>query len=864
MNPLQQLSHLGQSIWLDFLDRNLLNSGLLQQLIEEDDLKGVTSNPTIFERAIEAGSEYYLPAILDFLQQQPQATAQQLYEHLVLDDIQRACDLLQPVYERTQGQDGYVSLEVSPRFAHNAADTLAEGKRLWQAIDRPNLMIKVPGTAAGMRAIRQLIAAGIHVNVTLLFAVSAYEQAAQAYMRGLQDRLDAGQAIDRLASVASFFVSRMDTAVDDQLNGMLKSAGPAQRALLEPLLGKTAIANAKMAYELFQQLHDTQQWQALSSKGAQPQRLLWASTGTKNPAYSDVLYVQQLAGAQTVDTLPMATLDAFRHHGQAQDRLGKEIAQARSVLKALKDESISLSQITDKLLQDGINQFTRSFDNLLTTLQQKIAQVHQHHPNGNMQQACFAADPLYCELQQEPHAQIIRQLLLQLEHWTAKRKVQRLWSKDATLWTSSDEARWMRWLDAAFDPLQQGAQNLAQAKLPDNHTDVVLLGMGGSSLAPEVLADMLGSQAKARLHVLDTTDSAQIERLRQQLDLQKTLFIVSSKSGTTLETQLLRDLFWHAACQQLGSDQAGQHFVAVTDLNTPLHLFARRNSFVGIFVGETGIGGRYSALSPFGLVPAMAMGLQVQQLVRPVESMVQACSHTVAPADNPGVLLGMLIGLFAKQGRNKVTLVTCNQTRLLGAWLEQLLAESTGKQGRGVVPIDGETLLAPEFYGNDRLFVSLCLQQQGQESQTKQQLQQLQQAGHPVVWLDLPNKESVMQQFVLWEIATAVVGSLLQIHPFNQPDVEASKLRSQTLMQQYEQSGALVAPPWSLQEGNIKVLVSSAYSVRTDSLAQLLADYTDLLREDDYFALLAFLPRFDECQTALQRIRQQLQQSKRV
>ena len=366
MNRLHRLHAAGQSIWLDFIDRTLLGSGTLARRIEEDALTGMTSNPTIFEKALAEGNAYDAD-----LQAAPEgASAWELFETIAASDVRTACDIFRGVYDRTAAVDGYVSLEVSPGAANDAAETIAEAHRLWSLVDRPNLMIKVPGTEAGALAARRLIADGINVNVTLLFAVAAHGRVIEAYIAGLEDRVAAGGAIDRIASVASFFVSRVDSEVDKRLDARIAAAtAPDDRARLEALKGRAAIANAKMAYRLFQERFSGERWNALSARGARVQRPLWASTSTKNPAYRDVLYVEELIGPDTVNTMPPQTLEAFRDHGETRRSVDEDVADAEQVLHALEAAGIPMSGVTDQLLGEGLASFGKSFDTLIAGLE---------------------------------------------------------------------------------------------------------------------------------------------------------------------------------------------------------------------------------------------------------------------------------------------------------------------------------------------------------------------------------------------------------------------------------------------------------------------------------------------------------------
>ncbi|HZQ62355.1 MAG TPA: transaldolase [Casimicrobiaceae bacterium] len=375
-NPLEELAALGQSIWLDFLSRRFVEQGNLARLIDQDGLCGVTSNPSIFEKAIAKGDEYE-PALRELLRASDAEPAA-LYEALAVEDIQKAADVLRKVFDATDGRDGYVSLEVSPYLAHDTKATIEEARRLWRKVARDNVMIKVPASAEGIPAIRALTAEGINVNVTLLFSQEVYERVAEAYLSGVEERLRHGQDVQKLRSVASFFVSRIDTAVDKRLDDRIASVDTAERARLEALKGKVAIANAKLAYQRYRRIFAGERWKALADRGVHEQRLLWGSTGTKNPAYSDVRYIEELIGPDTVNTVPPATLDAFRDHGKVRATLEKNVPEAEHVLQALAAAGIALQEVTAELLDDGVRRFADDFTKLLETIAQQKSQMSRH------------------------------------------------------------------------------------------------------------------------------------------------------------------------------------------------------------------------------------------------------------------------------------------------------------------------------------------------------------------------------------------------------------------------------------------------------------------------------------------------------
>ncbi len=374
-NPLKQLAEYGQSPWLDYIRRDLFTTGELKRLIKEDGLKGMTSNPSIFEKAI--GSEFYRDSIAK-LALEKGASAVSLYEKLAIEDIQTAADALLSVYEATDKRDGYVSLEVSPALADDSTGTLEEARRLWKAVDRPNLMVKVPATAVGFDTIRQLISEGININVTLLFSQNAYAKVAEAFVAGLEKRAAEGKELANVASVASFFVSRIDSLVDSQIEEKLKTASGEDKQLLENLLGKVAIANAKMAYQIYEDIFSGTRWKKLSEKRAQTQRVLWASTGTKNVKYSDVLYIEELIGKDTVNTIPPATWDAFREHGKLRNSLMEDVEGAKKTLEDLEKAGISLDAATDKLLIDAVRLFVEPFDKMIAAVESAIGENKKH------------------------------------------------------------------------------------------------------------------------------------------------------------------------------------------------------------------------------------------------------------------------------------------------------------------------------------------------------------------------------------------------------------------------------------------------------------------------------------------------------
>jgi transaldolase / glucose-6-phosphate isomerase len=857
VNPIKALQGFGQSVWLDYLRRSLFTSGEFGRLITEDGLRGVTSNPSIFEKAI-AGSTDYLDALQD-IERRRDLEPMALYDALAIRDIREAADLLRPVYDATGRADGYVSLEVSPYLAHDTAATVEDARRLWKAVGRDNLMIKVPGTAEGVPAIRQLISEGVNVNITLLFGVGRYADVATAYIDGLSAFVEHGGDAAKMGSVASFFVSRIDTMVDAIIKKRLATATDASvRTSLNSLLGTVAIANAKLAYQRYLDFCGTAAWQRLAAKGAHPQRLLWASTSTKNPQYRDVRYVEELIGRDTVNTIPPATLEAFRDHGRPRASLEQDVDGARQVIEALERVGISLNDVTDTLVEDGVTLFSEAFDTLLAAVD-----------TGRRGELRSMLDRQRYTI---PHDLAVKVTDV-VADWQKSGKARRLWARDATLWTGTDEGHWLDWLGITDDqvahskPLKEAAQEVAHAGV----SHAVLLGMGGSSLCPEVIRKTFGTiKGFPELHVLDSTDPAQVAAIEHAVELTHTLFIVSSKSGTTLEPNILLQHFLTRMKAAVGEVHACGHFIAITDPDSALHRLAERERFRQVFFGVPGIGGRYSALSNFGMVPAALMGVDVGRLLDRTELMVHSCAASVPAEENPAVVLGAILGTLAGAGRDKVTFITSPGISDLGAWLEQLIAESTGKQGKGLIPVDREPLGAPGVYDQDRLFVYVRLDPDPDPTQDAA-VDALERAGHPVVRIAIADIDDIGQEFFRWEMATAVAGSIIGINPFNQPDVEASKVATRELTAAFEKTGMFPTETPIFEGTGLRLFTDAKNAAALKqgldgdrSIVGYLRAHLNRIRPGDYFAMLAYLAMTDPHEDALQAMRLAVRDRTRV
>ena len=838
LNPIQQLGRLGQSVWYDNMYRALIETGELQRLIDSG-VTGLTSNPTIFEKAISSSDDYDESLVAHARRSDD---PQDLFEGLAVEDIRAAADLLLPVYERTEGADGFASLEVNPHLAHDTKGTIKAARRLFLALDRPNVMIKVPATPEGIPAIRNLIGRGINVNVTLIFSLEMYARVRDAYIAGLEDLAAAGGDPARVSSVASFFVSRVDTSVD----GLIGESGGA----LDEYAGKAAVANAKIAYQDFKSTFSADRFRAIAEQGARVQRPLWASTSTKNPEYSDVLYVETLIGPHTVNTMPDATLAAFMEHGTARTSIEDGVDESRAVISALEAGGVSMDAVTTQLMHDGVKAFADSFDELLDNIvvkRDKLLSALAAPAGASLGKALATADEAVASLQDSD-------------------AVARIWSGDHTLWSSdpteiTDRLGWLDTPSSMLDSVDDLIRFASEVR-DEGTRHVVLLGMGGSSLGAEVLGrcaeapnrlvgegqvegdstyhphlNPLPSRERRiiegwpELIVLDSTIPARIASVVESIDPARTLFLVSSKSGTTIEPNMLYKFFRSVVEDAVGAESAGSRFVAITDAGTALDELGQEAGFRRVFRNRPDIGGRYSVLSHFGLVPAALIGFDVRRLLNSAVVMQGACGAGVPVTMNPGAWFGAVLGSLALEGRDKLTILTSPSLASFGLWAEQLVAESLGKNGMGIVPIAGEPVEALGRIGDDRLFVSLELA--GDGSEIGALADRLVSEGHPVVRYSIDDVSELGGEFYRWQFAVAVAGAVLGVHPFDQPDVQRAKDLTDAALARFRSRGET---PTLASTGSVKELVSG-------------------MEPGDYLAILAYLEQTPELDAALAGLR---------
>ncbi len=857
MNSLLNLINYGQSYWLDNLTREKIKKGELKKRVTKEGLRGITSNPSIFNKAITSSNDY--DEQINKLVHQKKSAAE-IYEELTVKDVQDACDILRTVFDSSNGLDGYVSIEVSPYLANDTEGTMIEARRLYKKVNRPNCLVKIPGTEAGIPAIEQMLYEGISINVTLLFSIQSYEAVAKAYFKALERRAAEGKPIDQITSVASFFLSRIDV-LTDQLLAQLMIPEKDQNNLQRPedLLGKTAIASAKLAYQSFLKIFSGDSWNTLVSKGARVQRPLWASTSTKDPLYNDVKYVEPLIGKDTVNTLPDETITAFADHGKIEENsIGKDIHGAEKIFSDLEKVGIDLDFITTQLTNEGIQKFNEAYDKLMKDLNEKRKKILG--ANIGIQKLNFASS-------KSQAGSILKSL-------DEKQFTRRVFAHDAHLWKfDPDQVNEIKirmgWLDSMeffftkADELINFAKEIRIAK----YKFVVLLGMGGSSLCPEVARETFGSKKGFPiLFVLDNTDPAAIKDIEDKIDLKKTLFVVSSKSGTTTETDSFYK-YYYDRVKSLDGEKTGEHFITITDPGSRLVEEAKEKNFRRIFENPEDFGGRYSALSYFGLVPMALIGIDIKTMLHHAIQLQLSCAPYIPSDSNPAITIGSFMGVNQKQGRDKVTFVLSKSIYSFGYWVEQLIAESTGKEGVGIIPVESETLGNPEVYNNDRQFVYIYTSID-KDPKVEKKLSALEKANHPVARIEIKDISSLGAEFFRWELATATAGKIIGINPFDQPNVAESKKNTNNILTDWKKNGSFENETELVSEGEIKIYgnleAKWLFEGHRKTAADFINNYFKIVNPNDYIALLGYFHKTDTREKLLQSLRMKLRDTKKV
>ena len=820
-------------MWYDNLARGLIEDETLSGMIERREIYGVTSNPSIFQKAIAESHDYD-----DDLRTMSWAgiSPEDMFYQLAIQDIQDIADLFRGYYDATGGEDGFVSLEVNPNLAHDTQATIDEASWLWQEVARPNLMVKIPATKAGLPAITEAIARGVNVNVTLIFSRKRYVEVMSAYLAGLEKRLEQGKDISEIASVASFFVSRLETKADERLRRIVDEGGE-MTAQAENLIGKMAVANTRLAYQEYEEFFSSKRFQKIAEAGGKKQRPLWASTSTKDPAYVDIKYVEELVAENTVNTVPPETLEAYLDHGEPEIRIYHHLDEARANFRQLAEIGISIDEITQELEDEGVEKFADSFNGLLETIKQR-------------------REEFIAEL-----GQLSGGVKTELDTFKNNKILQRINQNDPTLWTETSEGKELvqkrlGWLDLPFRSqiLIKELESFVSSCRQDGIEKVLLLGMGGSSLAPETMSLILSPETQGlSLKILDSTVPAQIKTAEKWVEFDKTLFIIASKSGTTTETLSLFDYFWHRAEKELG-DHQNAHFVAITDPGSPLAELGNQRGFRRVFTANPNLGGRFSALSLFGLVPAALIGVDLVDFLSSANLVMSSDLLSNKLEGNLSALLGILIGVGERNRVDKLTILADETLAPLGAWLEQLVAESSGKEGRGILPVVDEPVASVEHYSFDRIFI--YLRSDGGRDAFADALRQ---AGFPLVVINSSSHEALSEAFYRWELVIAFACQVIGVNAFDQPNVQDSKNRTKKRLNFYLENGHLEDPDLICRIGDTQLYGADFGSIsQCGSISEVIKQFTSLAEEGDYIALNAYLPREASVQKRLNQLRERI------
>ncbi len=823
----KKLKEVSQSLWLDSISRDMILNNTLSSFIEKYQITGLTSNPTIFENAILNSSSYdnsIKMASKKF------KTEDDIAYSIMIEDIQRACDLLKKTYETTNGDDGYVSIEIPPTI--NEKSKMVEcAEKIYEMVSRPNLMIKIPATQQGIEAEEELIKKGINVNMTLIFSPHIYTKVADAYISAMKWRVE-NKVEGNVFSVASFFVSRIDSEVSKELDKIISNTDDIDRKN-EILMfkGKAAVALSLITYEIYRNKFYTQSFEELRKAGIKPQKLLWASTSTKDPSMRDTLYVDELFLPNTINTIPTNTLFAFFDHGRINlEDIETRINQAKEIYQKIEKNGIIWQAIFENLLYDGMDRFVKSYNKILDAIRKKIKKTDSLLPSLQL------------------YNLEIEQTINQIKN---KQFIKRLFLKDPTLWKKDSKSaqqikKSLGWLDIA-SVMKKNINNITTLRdevIKEGFRYAVLLGMGGSSLGSEVISSIFGEHKKIKLYILDSTNPQWIARISSKIKIEKTLFIVSSKSGTTLETLTQFKYFYSLLKKRL--KKPGRNFIAITDSSTPLQEIAKKYSFRKIFINPSDIGGRFSVFSYFGLLPASFTACNIERLIEKAEEAQNELTNNETP---PAIVLGCFMGKAFLSGRDKLTLIVPKKFERFGLWVEQLIAESTGKEGKGIVPIVDTELLNPQSYSNDRFFVIISCRN-FYEYENEEKINNIIKNGHPVLRVYLNDRYDVATEFYRWEVATAVAGHIMEINPFDQPDVQFTKDFTKKVLQ----TKTIKLKP-SLKTKDIEIYTANiTINEEKDLLWQILKN----ISENGYFSLCAYIDENNKNDTMMKRIKKLL------
>lgn len=828
--------------WHQGLQRELLRSGEAARLIEQG-IVGFSTDLASLERAIGEGSAYD-----EAMNEAANVEMQTALERMMIEDGQQAADLLAPLYERT-GQEGFVSLDLPP--AESPEHLLDVARRWFRMINRRNVMLKIPGLAAYQTVIEEALFAGINVHVTHLYSAQQAMSIAEGYVRALERRLYGGLEVDRLASVVGFGLDSLNQMVENSLRNSIRAAqsrGDLTRvAALNQLVGKACLANAHTTHARLHRWFAGERFARLRQVGAKVQRLLWEELTPRNSPPFPAYFLESLA-------LPDARClaDVYALPVMRTDAAVPEAEQAATTLERLREVGVDLEQMARQLQTDHEEMRAEAYRRVLARIDGKRKLL----VSGFMRRQKLVLGQYQGPVEAE------------LKRLRQQKTISRTWQRDARLWKDSPDQialieNRLGWLTIASDGRVDRARlrALRDEARAFGWRHIVLLGMGSSVNAIDALAKTFGAQpGYAKLLTLDSTDPAVVRGVESQIDPDKTLFVVASKTGTTLETISLLRYFY----PKIGR---GDRFIAVTDTGSKLQKLADDLGFRHIFENPEDVGGSFGALSYAGMVPAALLGLDFERLMDAGHEMQLACGSNVMGVNHPGLWLGTVLGVLARRGLDKLTLFTSPEIAPLATWIEQLVAEGLGKDGKGIIPVVGATLGMPHDYDDDRLFVYLRLDQSANSPDDAARM--FQEAGHPVVTLELRDLFDLGGEFFRWQFATAIAGAILGVNPFDEPDVTESKQNTARLLHTWQQSGHWpYNPPVMREDGlslyadesmaNLLQNLSAQHAYNTTALNGLLAAFLSMARSGDYVALLAYLPETPDVCEALENVRRRL------
>lgn len=826
--PLHDLERHGQVVWLSYLRRNLLVDRRFRRLIEEYAVSGLNFDAGLFASAVSGGAEYRKPiAALRARGLEPE----QMLEELLVEDVCLASSALREARPAELG--GWVAVGVPPRHRSSVEGITGWADRLVEATGSERILVKLPASTAGLRAVEGVLAAGRSVYVDQIYGLGQFERALEAHRRGLGLRLASGGDFESIRFAAAFHLLRIDVAVDEMLRDR-RRAGDGDADMVESLHGRAAIALGKRAWR---RLHD---WDAepeqaeLVAKGARSAWLAWEGTRTLSPARRDVEYLEQLIGPRTISVVSRLSLGAFRDHGETAATVGRQQEEAQEILDDLRAVGVDLDTLAEDLQEAALAARDSQGSRMLEALAQEETESVLVSTVGSLGER---VDELADEADEIG-------------------LVRRIWERDPTLWAAgvADPASIrdrLGWLGLPESMSEEALPVLAsRTRNGDSPVSVVLLGMGGSSLGAEACRRAFG---RRRFQIVDTTVPAGIAAAVSRIDASGAVFLVASKSGSTLETLALADFFWERESDDDGD--GGARWVAITDPGTPLHEIARRRGFQRVWLNPPDVGGRFSVLSYFGLVPMALMGIDIARVLGAASRMAVLSGAEVGARDNPAVRLGMTLAAALERGRDKLTLFASPRLTGLADWIEQLVAESTGKEGRGLVPVSQEPAGAVETYGEDRLFVQLRLANEEPDEAEESLLEELERRGDPILRMRLPDPHEIGAEFFRWEMAVAVAGALAGFNPFDEPDVADAKRRTRLTLEEVERGGVVPEEP-ALAETELLAVHGDPerFDVEEDPEALLRALFQDV-EAPSYVAIQAFLSPETETWHALQGLR---------